>query len=245
VVPVNRSSRGIREVARQAVTSPIRLSRREVAVPFRVLLSNGVAGLLGCLLPVWSWRSLNARAFPVFLPLLLPKEATPWTILSWGSVLLHGMSRNPCPRCLHLGHLSWGFLPLQRIRRRESTSRPVARPSSPGFHPGIRQQVPPCQLRCRPQVFSTSRRLLPPSAVLPFSGRWRSWGSPFRGSCLSRSPGSSSPPACPLDFPPAGRASPVLGGGASRRERRFLGSSGATPFFVFRASVRARIGPRH
>jgi hypothetical protein len=70
-------SRGIQEVARQAVTSPIRLSRLEVAVPFRVLLSIGVAGLLGYLLPVWSWRSLNARAFPVFLPLLLLKEATP------------------------------------------------------------------------------------------------------------------------------------------------------------------------
>jgi hypothetical protein len=70
-------SRGIQGVARQAATSPIRLSRLEVAVPFRVLPSNGVAGVLGCLLPVWSWRSLNARASPVFLPLLLLKEATP------------------------------------------------------------------------------------------------------------------------------------------------------------------------
>jgi len=155
------------------------------------------------------------------------------------------MSHYPRPRCLHLGHLSWGFLPLQRIRGRESTSEPVARPSSPDFRPGICRQVPPCQLRCRPQVFSTSRRLLPPSAGLPFSGRWRSWGSPFRGSCLSHSPGSSSLPACPLDVSPAGRAAPILGGSASRRERRFLGLPGATPLSVFRASVHARIGLRH
>jgi hypothetical protein len=155
------------------------------------------------------------------------------------------MSHYPCPRCLHLGHLSWGFLPLQRIRRRGSTSRPVSRPGSPDFRPGICQQVPPCQLRCRPQVFSTSRRLLPPSAGLPFSGRWRSWGSPFRGSFLSRSPGGSSLPACPLDVPPAGRASPVLGGGASRRARRYLGWPDVAPLFVFRASVHTRIGLRH
>jgi len=155
------------------------------------------------------------------------------------------MSRNPRPRCLHLGHLSWGFLPLQRTRGRGSTSRPVARPSSPGFHPGICQQVPPCQLRCRPQVFPTSRRLLPPSAGPPFSGRWRSWGSPFRGFFLPRSPDSSSLPACPLDVVPAGRASPVLGGGASRRERRYLGWRGVTPLSVFRASIHARVDPRH
>jgi hypothetical protein len=70
-------SRGIQEVARQAVTFPIRLSRLEVTVPFRVLPCSGVAGSLGYLLPVWSWRSLKHLAYPVFLPLPLLKEATP------------------------------------------------------------------------------------------------------------------------------------------------------------------------
>jgi hypothetical protein len=67
----------IQEVARQAVTFPIRLSRLEVTVPFRVLPCSGVAGSLGYLLPVWSWRSLKHLAYPVFLPLPLLKEATP------------------------------------------------------------------------------------------------------------------------------------------------------------------------
>jgi hypothetical protein len=52
-IPASSPSRGIQEVVRQAVTSPIRLSRLEVTVPYRVLPSNGVAGVLGYLLPVW------------------------------------------------------------------------------------------------------------------------------------------------------------------------------------------------
>lgn len=144
------------------------------------------------------------------------------------------------PRAPLLGFLApsahWG----------EGVHVPAGYPAQPpGFCPGIRQQVPSCQLRCRPQVFATSRRLLPPSAGPPFSGRWRSWGFPFRGSFLARSPGSSSLPACPPDVSPAGRASPVLGGGASRRERRYLGWPDVTPLFVFRASVHARVGLHH
>jgi hypothetical protein len=128
---------------------------------------------------------------PVFLPLSVPKEATPWTILSWGSTLLHGISRSLCPRPHDQGHLSWGFLPLQRTRRRKSTVRPVAQPDLPVL-PGFCQRVPPHWLRYRSQVFPTSQRFLPSFTVLPFSGRWRSWGSPYRDLLLSRSPGSSS-----------------------------------------------------
>jgi hypothetical protein len=47
---------------------------------------------------------------PVFLPPPAPKDATPWAILSWGSALLHGVSRSPCPGSLDRGHLSWGFV---------------------------------------------------------------------------------------------------------------------------------------
>lgn len=68
---------------------------------------------------------------PVFLPLPASKDATLWTILSWCSVPLHGLSQRLRPRSLDLGHLSWGSFPLQRSRRRESTSRPVSRTSSP------------------------------------------------------------------------------------------------------------------
>jgi len=68
---------------------------------------------------------------PVFPSPFTPREATPWTILSWGSVLLRGMSRCPWLRPLDRSHLSWGLSPLQRTGRKESTSRPVARPGSP------------------------------------------------------------------------------------------------------------------
>jgi hypothetical protein len=51
----------IGRASRQAVASPLRLNRREVTVPYRVLSDNEVAGLLGYLLPVQSWRSLNAQ----------------------------------------------------------------------------------------------------------------------------------------------------------------------------------------
>jgi hypothetical protein len=68
-------SRGIQEVARQAVTSPIRLSRLEVTVPFRVLPSSGVAGLLGCLLPVWSWHSLKRLSLSGIPPAALAQRS--------------------------------------------------------------------------------------------------------------------------------------------------------------------------
>jgi hypothetical protein len=114
----------------------------------------------------------------------------------------------PKSRPWHLGHehLSWGFLSLQRSRKQESTARllPDELPGCPGFHP----PVPPGRLRCRSQVFPTSQRLLPPATTLPFSDRWRSWDSPFRGLLLSRSLDGSSPPKCPPDVPPTGCACP-------------------------------------
>jgi len=88
-------------------------------------------------------------------------------------------SQRPRPRPLDRRHLSWGFSPLQRIGRRESTARRFP-DGHPGF-PGLHRRVPPRQLRCRSQAFSTSQRLLPPLAVLPFSDRWRSWGSTLQG----------------------------------------------------------------
>jgi hypothetical protein len=42
--------------------------------------------------------ALAAPALPVFLASPLPGDATLRAILSWGSALLHGMSRSPCPR---------------------------------------------------------------------------------------------------------------------------------------------------
>jgi len=56
-----------------------------------------------------------------------------------------------------------GFMPLQRIKQRVSTPRQVSLPGAPTFPPGVYQPDPSGQLRCRPQVFPTSRR---PSSTL-------------------------------------------------------------------------------
>jgi hypothetical protein len=106
------------------------------------------------------------------------------------------------------------------------SSRPLRLPGPAPRFPGFHQRVPPRRLRCRSQVFSTSQRLLPLSAVPPFSGGWRSWGSPFRGLILTRSPGDSSPPMYPHDVAPAGLEPPILGRGIHGRDGRRLGRSG-------------------
>jgi hypothetical protein len=48
--------------------------------------------------------------------------------------------------------------PLQRSRRRESTSRSGCPARAPWLCQGVRQQIPLCRLRCRSQVFPTSQR---------------------------------------------------------------------------------------
>lgn len=69
--------------------------------------------------------------------------------------------------------------------------------------------------------------------------------SPFRGLFLSHSLGDSSPPTCPRDVPPAGCATPVLGGGFRGRIDRYPGCLGRMPLIVFRAFVRVRISLRY
>jgi len=154
--------------------------------------------------------SAERLALPVFLPPPAPKDATLWAILSWGSALLHGISRRLRHRPFDRRHLSWGSRPFNA--RGGESSRPTGCPADPPVLPGSYQRVPPRRLRCRSQVFSTSQRLLPLPTVPPFSGGWRSWGSPYRGLFLPRSPDDSSPPACPLDVAPSSCASPFLGG---------------------------------
>jgi hypothetical protein len=122
-------------------------------------------------------------------------------------------------------HLSWGFVPLQRMWEERVHVRagcPARIPVLPGCAPA----GPNRRLRCRSQVFSTSQRLVPLSTVPPFSDGWRSWGSLFRGLIPTRSSDGSSPPVSPLDVSPASRAPPILGRGIRRRDGRRLGCSG-------------------
>jgi hypothetical protein len=161
---------------------------------------------LGCLRPVRRWRWQAHR--PSGVPVLGRAQRCD----SLGNPLLGFASPTRCcpsspPPISRSEAPLLGFLPLQRSRRRESTSRRF-----PGGLPGLTQVVaggPTRRLRCRSQVFPTSQRLLPLSAAPPFSDGWRSWGSPYRGLILTRSPDDSSPSACPLDVSPTDCASPV------------------------------------
>jgi hypothetical protein len=94
---------------------------------------------------------------PVFLALSMPKEATPWTILSWGSTLLHGMSRSLRPRPLDLRAPLLGFLAPPALWEKGVHVPPVSRRASRSCR-GLCQRVPPRRLRCRSQVFPTSQR---------------------------------------------------------------------------------------
>jgi hypothetical protein len=107
-----------------------RFNRRGVTVPFRVLPDSEVAGCLGCPLPVRPRRPLNARSCRSSF--LRPR---PWMRLLGQSSPGVRSSYTVCPEVsaagLSTGGTSRGFLPLQRSRRRESTSVPVARDDPP------------------------------------------------------------------------------------------------------------------
>jgi hypothetical protein len=125
-----------------------------------------------------------------------------------------------------------GFGPLQRTGRRESTSL-----AATGYHlrgarsrlglPGFpRESTGGSQTTGYGAAHRFSQPLsdlLPLTTVLPFSGRWHSWGCPFRGFILLRSPDGSSPPVCPPDVSPLGWPAPILGGSTGRRTVRCLG----------------------
>jgi hypothetical protein len=85
--------------------------------------------------PGMTLASAERPILPVFLPPSAPSDATPRAILSWGSALLHGISRRLRHRSLDRRHLSWGSLPLQRASRRASTS--VRLPGRPTGFAGV------------------------------------------------------------------------------------------------------------
>lgn len=184
-------------------------------------------------------------AQPVFLPLPAPKDATPWTILSWCSGPLHGVSQCPRLKPLDFKHLSWGSFAPTTLAEERVHVPPVARSSSPVL-PGIRRQVPPCRLRCRSQVFPTSQRscssLHPPAIFrqVAFLGFHPS------GVCsLHEAPDARRRRIALLTFLPWIALSPFLGGDVHGRIGHCLGYSGAMPFVVFRAFVFVEIGLRH
>jgi hypothetical protein len=183
-LPLQRNARA----SRRTVPSPTRSNRLGVTVPFRVLPGSEVAGVLGYLLPVRPRRSQNARSFRYSF--LHPHPRT--RLLGRSS---HGvrLSFTVCPEVPAPGLSTEGTSlgvssPLQRSGRRESTSRSGCPARAPWWCQGVRQRVPPRQLRCRSQVFPTSQRLVPLPAFPPFSDGWRSWGSALQGVVPSTKP---------------------------------------------------------
>jgi hypothetical protein len=216
-------------LSRQAVSSPIRLNRREVIVPFRVLSRSAVADLL----VLRSRFGLGARKAPD--PSGLPHTARGQGRDSLDDPLL---GFNPparyfptaSPRSFDPRHLSWGFSPLQRSRWRESTIHPVAR-----WHPWLPRgcrRFPCRQLRCRSQVFPTSQRLLPLPAVLPCFRQVALLGFCPSGVLASHeAPTTRRRRHTLLAFlPPTGQA-PVLGGDIRGRTGRYLGCVGTAPLW--------------
>lgn len=166
----------------------------------------------------------------MFLPLLTSKgsDSLDYPLLGFGPPSRY-FPLFP-PTVLRPGAPLLGFL-VPSAHQEEGVHGPT---SCPAGHPRLYRDSAdgshPAGYGVAPRFSQPLGDLLPPSAALPFSDRWRSWDSLFRGSCLPRSPAGSSPPACPLDVSPAGRATPVLGRGASRHARRYLGWPGVAPF---------------
>lgn len=140
---------------------------------------NEVADVLGYPLPARSLRSLNARPsrYSSHCPGLgkrLPRLSSHEVRLSF-TAFPEVSAREPM-----VASTSPGVLRPYSAQG-EGSPRPASFPAGIPVSRAMRRRVPSRRLRCRSQVFATSQRLAPPSAVLPFSGRWRSWGSALQG----------------------------------------------------------------
>lgn len=153
---------------------------------------------MGCPLPV---RSRRSRVQPIRCSFLRP----------YPRILLHGRSSpgvrpsyTVCPAILRsrpLGreHLSWGFLAPSTLEEEGiHVPEPVKASGSlvvPGGAPAGPNPPTTVPLSGFLNLSAACSSLRPPA----ISDGWRSWGSPFRDLVLPRSPGGSSPSACPRD----------------------------------------------
>lgn len=90
-------------------------------------------------------------------------------------------SRTPAPLL--------GFLPRQRSREMGVHGRPAEAGSTAWARSPDSAGSSTCQLRRRSRFSQPFNDLLLPKPSCHISGRWHSWGSPFRGLFLSCSPG--------------------------------------------------------
>lgn len=167
--------------ARQAVTSPSRLNRHEVAVPYRVLACNEVAALL-VLRPRYGLSARGAHdpsGIPSFaraqrrdsldnplVGLSSPTRYIPQSPLA--------ASRLPAPLL--------GFVALQRITEEGVHVRTAGAGAIPQVtSTRVALAAPSCQLRCRSRLSQPLSDLLLPRPSCHVSDRWHSWAFSLQG----------------------------------------------------------------
>jgi hypothetical protein len=134
---------------------------------------------MGCPLPVRPWRSLNAR------PFRYSATARAHRSDSVGDPLL-GFSPPSwyyppsSPATIPRGHLSWGSSPLQRTRRRGSTSCQQSVRLS-GFRRNSAGWSHPASYGAALRLSQPLSGFILPFTHLPFSGSWHSWGFALQG----------------------------------------------------------------
>lgn len=172
---------------RQAVSSPIRLNRLGVTFLSRVFAGREVTVIFGFSVPGSVLTLAEPLTLPVFLRLPMSRDATPWTILSWGFVLLHGISHKPADSLSSTGASPEVCSP-SALHSLGVHVRPVqARFGSLDPRAQILLAIPTCRLRHRPRLSQPLDGLFLPRPSCHVSDRSRSWGLPFRGLCFSRS----------------------------------------------------------
>lgn len=162
----------------------------------------------------------------------MAKDATPWTILSWGSILLHGSVQRPCPQPLGVG-TSLGVLRPFSARGEESPRPPFG---GTLVAQGCRQ-IPLRRLRCRSQVLSTSQRRSSSPRPPTIFRQVALLGFCPTGACSSHeAPTTRRRRRTFLAFLPRVDRAPILGGSARGRAGRFLGICGAASLWPSRFS---------
>lgn len=169
------------------VTSPFHWNRCVVGFPFRVLQGSEVSGLMGSPFPVRPQRSPNA--WPSRSSFLYPRPRTRLLGQSSRGVYFYSTAYpNVSALDLSVKGTSLGVSsPLQRSSRRESTSRWLPSRAPRFCRESIgRSHSADYGAACR---FSQPHSgLFPLPHVLPFSDRWRSWGSTLQGVVPSTKP---------------------------------------------------------
>jgi hypothetical protein len=193
------------------------------------------------LVPGTAFAFAERIAQPVLLLPPLPKDATPWALLSWGLTPLHGMSRILRFRAASIMIQTskatlLGFL-APSAHMRSQSPRLNQRRRLPGFAGGAPQIFSAPMTSMRHSQSGNPLAVPNPPVTEPLSGflnlsaafilslpshHFRVGGAlgvmPFRGLRLTRNFDNSSLPTYPHDVLPSGCATSFLGRGSTRHQ---------------------------